>query len=120
LPATFDERVVERDAYRTRIDRAHDAGVADELGAVALEFALQERRRIAAEVRTGLEVDDVARTVRHEAAIEHDVHDASLVLAGQRPFAASIRVRGIEQPPAPAIAQRSRNHRRHALRSALA
>ena len=108
--------MVERDAHRPRVDRAHDARVADELRAIALELAREERARLAAEVRAGLEVDDVAKAVRDEAAVEHDVDDAPLVLARQCPFAVRVRMRAIEEPPAARIAQRARNDRLHALR----
>src|SRR6185437_8589031 len=120
LPPAVDERMVERDPHRPRIERAHDARVAGELRSIALELLLEERTLVAAKVRAGLEVDDVAVSVRDEASVENDVRHAPFVLARERPLAVRVGMRRIEQPPTARIVQRAGDDVDDALRSVRA
>src|SRR5688572_6137019 len=62
--SAFDQRVVEREANRPRLQPPHHPAIARHLVAIALRFAVEERFGATALVRAGLEVDDPTLAVR--------------------------------------------------------
>ncbi len=102
------QREVQRRFHGLGAEAAGECHVAFELGAIAIELAIQEFLQARAFVAARLEVDDPADALGiDEGAVDHDAGELTVRDARQRELAACFAMRGRKYPAAVAVVERA-------------
>src|SRR5262249_33873554 len=120
LAPAAEERKIQPQPDRARVEQLHDRRVLLELRPVALAFVVEKALEPCAFVLREFEVDDPARSrFIDEGTVEHDAARRLLANRGQSVFALRLALIGCEEPARARIVERAAQRGLNSLRRDL-